>query len=114
MEILNGLLLAAHHRDRQGNWEGGLGTSFSDTPDVTFTAVMTRLPDSAAPRERIWRSCLGSMRHTVRPRSPERMPQWRPGRTQKVTPGGCEGALGHDGWKVCRHTMWAGRLPVAG
>ena len=29
--------------------------------------VMTRLPDSAAPRLRIWRSCLGSMRHTMRP-----------------------------------------------
>src|ERR1700687_891267 len=34
--------------------------------------VMTRFPDKAAPRERIWRSCLGSMRQTMRPRSPER------------------------------------------
>src|SRR5262249_51821515 len=33
--------------------------------------VMTRLPDSAAPRLRIRRSCLGSMRHTMRPTSPE-------------------------------------------
>src|SRR5260370_1021462 len=34
--------------------------------------VMTRLPHNAAPRLRIWRSCLGSMRHTMRPTSPER------------------------------------------
>src|SRR5258708_17699 len=34
--------------------------------------VMTRLPHNAAPGLRIWRSCLGSMRHTMRPTSPER------------------------------------------
>ncbi len=33
---------------------------------------MTRLPHRAAPRLACWRSCLGSMRQTMRPTSPER------------------------------------------
>jgi hypothetical protein len=33
--------------------------------------LMTRLPHKAAPRLRCRRSCFGSMRHTMRPASPD-------------------------------------------